>query len=1233
MAIPSRPTAETQVWSGQPTQPPFETTWLRVGRRGLNLQDALDTLTPEELAIQVNLVSRYGGNLEVRPGQTGVGTTAGVEKVHSLFRLNDPAASAYVRLAGSATSLYRGTTGAFGASLDTGYSGDPLTFTGVSMPLAGTPYVFISDRSRMRKVARTGAVSVIGLPAATLTSTALAAQASKYIATFDAADPNGSSAAAAWTKTAGQDRSTPPVVTGVPTVADSVSPPGFGEIEIVTVPGGAVTGYDSIVSISRTLNLNEFSPGVPATDDDQMHLWVNVSHPSRLEEVKIYFVTSTPFVAGAIPGAGTDNPEAWYKSIRANDLTSFHERAESTIDAQEALRRAQLIQEYLNSISLQNPNPDPPVFGDLDGTRSTEPTLVAGRFAWTEFGVRGRPLRRGDFARIGQKSLVADTSWGTVTGIVVVIQTSSNLPIQVTLADWSIDGGSGPDVADADRQAYDYRVIHYDPATGAKGNPSAIQAEAAWLHPVRQSVTITPVASGTATIRQRAYRRGGGAATTLDWYFVGVNASDGGAITDILSDDAVLAEETLEIDNDQPVTSVNSAGATVLNQTVPIFFRVDDYTFALGDSLQPGRLYRSKKGKPESWPAVEYQDVCAATEELMNGGQYASAGFVFSRTRLYAILQNGDGSWDTDPSACAEGLASRWAMAVTPYGIAFVSLFGVRLTQGGAATSLSDDTIGKLFRGESANGFAPIDFAVPTALSLTYHDDELWLNYQDSNGSPRHLIYNFKDQAWRSYTFNEAVVSAYSESPLSGPSTLLLGGHATGQLYTHSGFTDDGAAIAYTLRTGALDFGEPRNEKRLSEILVDGDLKGGALTAQAFLNYEVTSVTAQAVTGVDGYRRYVYEPFGTTPMRARTVSVELRGDAATGARPYFNQLGVSRRIEPEITNTQPTPWEELPGGEGYVWGLLITCDTGGLDRTVLVEYTTVNGSITTAATLTVNADGRKKLPFSWTAVLAQQIRLRPTGACDQWIRYKIEWLSDPEPPRVYGWNTNWESFGSFNDKWIKGYMLEADTFNVAKTVVLDVDQVLALNSQSLIFNGRNVLHVSFAKIRGRLFRLRATDTTTLGKFYRWQPIFDEEPLALTRWESQEITHGVQGWSKPLEAWVTLRSTDTVTLTVTAYGTTGAVLNTSPYTIGSTGGVKVRQNVPFNATKGVLFTYVFTCISSFWLYREESAVLVEGWASGQAQWVPVFGNDDRDVPPRAMGNSALSAATPNQVGVN
>ena len=143
--------------------------------------------------------------------------------------------------------------------------------------------------------------------------------------------------------------------------------------------------------------------------------------------------------------------------------------------------------------------------------------------------------------------------------------------------------------------------------------------------------------------------------------------------------------------------------------------------------------------------------------------------------------------------------------------------------------------------------------------------------------------------------------------------------------------------------------------------------------------------------------------------------------------------------------------------------------------------------------------------------------------------------------------------------------------------------------------------------------------------YKHQWIFDEEPLSLSTWETQEQDHGMSGWHTPYSADVTYRASSPVEMEVTAFDQQG-MPTMRTYGLSPTSGGKRKLYVPFFASKGVLYKYRFRSpAQDFYLYREESSVLVSPWGSGEMP-VPVrpFGNDDRDQS-RSMMSSSLAAA--------
>jgi hypothetical protein len=93
--------------------------------------------------------------------------------------------------------------------------------------------------------------------------------------------------------------------------------------------------------------------------------------------------------------------------------------------------------------------------------------------------------------------------------------------------------------------------------------------------------------------------------------------------------------------------------------------------------------------------------------------------------------------------------------------------------------------------------------------------------------------------------------------------------------------------------------------------------------------------------------------------------------------------------------------------------------------------------------------------------------------------------------------------------------------------------------------------------------------------------------------------------------------------VTAYNQIGEPTVRS-YVIPATNGLKQKCFVPFQAVKGILFKYVLTSDDPFWLYREESVMMVRVWGTSNTEAVHVFGNDDIDAT-RVMTKPSLAAA--------
>jgi hypothetical protein len=1324
--------AENPPLALEPTPlPGFQTTMAQPWLGGVQLNKPITDIAITEAARLANWV-HTGGDLEVRPGLTAY-LTSGGGSVNAIRRLTDPVNGLTRIYFGAGSSWYRCDEG-FGIAelLEAGFSGDPLTMVPIRKPQESGSWLLVADRAKMRKVGLAVTSSrPIGVAApGTAANVVLGTKFTCPAAAFEVAD---GTQAANWSKFAGADNDG--VAFGAAgSVADVAGTLGSA-VAFTVVPGGATGGFRSSFVIAKALDLSTFtapSAGPTISDDDLLHLQLRMSDPTNVQEVRLYFVCSPISLTGSIPGTHpTENTAAYLHAFQPSDYESFIGVLQSAAGAAQVGAGSSIIGgtpllegRLRNDTSPTNADRSRPV------PRAGQPVTQAasGANTWVEFSQTGLPLRRSDFVKIGTAG-IAGTDWSTVTGLYVVVWTRINRGLTVSFDDAYWMGGAGPDTSEPGLQKYDYRYINHDTQTGARSNGSLTMADSAAIDASRQAIVVTPAPSGNAFMRQEVFRRGG--TITDNWYFVGENTSDGGVFTDTLTDAAIAASDTLPTENFQPVPTVDGNGITILAQPVPILFGPigDGVYCALGDPHRPGHVYSCLAGDFDAWPSTGGYavEVCSPSEELMNGCVLGGGGFVLSRERGYLVYTNPGGLGILySPTGVTPGLAARWGFCVGPGGIFYVAKDGVRVTSGQDSQVLSD-ALRPLFNGETVSGRLPIDFSQPNEIRLAYHNNDLWFCYKDTGGTRQKAVFSLLYRYWRFVDFQSDVTGAcYSDESENvqtalGPNRLLVG-TPSGTVIRHEGFSDLGLAIPASLRTGAWTFGTPRSDKLLGDMVADVDLKGVVAVVRTYFNAETVISGNLTIPASTGRAFFPLQPFGPEPERARSLSLEFSLVAPITARPLLYGLGAATITEPEVTLQRVTAWEPLPGGEAYLEGVRIDCDTFGAVKTVLVEVD-LAGTYVLAATLSIQTSlgggpsTRHTQWFSWPAVHAHQVRLRPTDE-HPWTLWRCEWLSQPEPARIVVWDTNWESPGgdryytgldlecdtfgqakliavyvdqvnlgtfpvlasgrrylhitlppgrghlfrfvatdsnpgllynhewltteepreqanwnagfttwnSLSDKYLKGLIIEADTFNLVKTVEVQVDGV-TLHTISVQHDGRSVKNYTFPQVLGRVFRVIPSDGFA-SRPYTILPIFDEEPYALSRWESQLLDFNLPGagWGSILSADLCYRSTVGAILTITGYNSQGVLVTTITQAILSTGGAKQKVYLPFAANKGVLFKLVFQTgddSPGLTIYQEESRLRVQTWA-GQEQAYKPFGNDDLDAT-RNMTRATAAAA--------
>lgn len=142
--------------------------------QGVWLSGEPDTAPPGKWPFLQNVRSYEQGVLQSRSGLVAQANMAFGGPIHTLFRLQDPTPFASVPskyYIGAGASLYSGPPGGAYPSLDTGYSGAPLSTLAIQPFSSPHPWLYVSDASRQRKFNINGLNYPIGIASPLLSPT------------------------------------------------------------------------------------------------------------------------------------------------------------------------------------------------------------------------------------------------------------------------------------------------------------------------------------------------------------------------------------------------------------------------------------------------------------------------------------------------------------------------------------------------------------------------------------------------------------------------------------------------------------------------------------------------------------------------------------------------------------------------------------------------------------------------------------------------------------------------------------------------------------------------------------------------------------------------------------------------------------------------------------------------------------------------------------------------------
>ena len=170
-------------------------------------------------------------------------------------------------------------------------------------------------------------------------------------------------------------------------------------------------------------------------------------------------------------------------------------------------------------------------------------------------------------------------------------------------------------------------------------------------------------------------------------------------------------------------------------------------------------------------------------------------------------------------------------------------------------------------------------------------------------------------------------------------------------------------------------------------------------------------------------------------------------------------------------------------------------------------------------------------------------------------------------------------------------ILDADPAGGTITVTPYVNaEATALAPFTVTGNGRQKFPLSLADTYAYsiAFDLAWSDGAVI---YQMELLWRADEEVVTHWEFPDTAHGGSGWQHVRDAYIALRSTAEVTLTVDVDGTAHS------YSVPSTGGARRKVWVPLDADKGKMFHYRLDAtdgVTGFRVYGEDCEVRVKMW---------------------------------------
>lgn len=258
-------------------------------------------------------------------------------------------------------------------------------------------------------------------------------------------------------------------------------------------------------------------------------------------------------------------------------------------------------------------------------------------------------------------------------------------------------------------------------------------------------------------------------------------------------------------------------------------------------------------------------------------------------------------------------------------------------------------------------------------------------------------------------------------------------------------------------------------ERLIKGVRIDAD----TLNVAKSINVELDGVVYTTLSATHDGRRAIHYDMPLDPGTNEYPRARMARLYPTDISPAFlYKIGWIADQEPPRLANWDAKWEDGGYfGAHYLQGFVLDADTGGTDKSVVVEYYPEDqaSAITIAQTFAVNHSGRGGKAYSLDEpVVAHKFRLRPLDTNQNWL-YGVKWVFEPHPEKVKHWETQAYAHG------LPGYQHRREAY-IAYESNTEVFWTQVIDGQGYTIQLPNTngeyrkVHVPCLPIKGKLFK-------------------------------------------------------------------------------------------------------------------------------------------------------------------